>query len=116
MRTTVALVGIAAALALPASAAPRAEHPGECAFYWDIAITARAMAIVGVPKDTSRRVIWGIFVLDTDERVASIADSIVDAAHAAPVLAGERAGVFATMLKGACLSGGNMDGVLGVSL
>jgi hypothetical protein len=74
------------------------------------------MALEGLERETSRRVVWRIFETE-DERMREIANLIVDVAHNAPAQEGEGAGRFAGVLKRACHEGmGDMDSVLGVSL
>lgn len=116
-RILLAAACIAALLPPPAViAAPRAEHIGECDFYWDIAITARGMAMAKVERELGRSVIWRIFNPQVDKRAIEIGNAIVDAAYSRPWAPNEHAGHFAAQLKSACYDGGNMDSVLGVRL
>lgn len=104
----------AAAVAFAASAAvaaPKAQHPNECHWYWDVAITARAAAMEGIERETSRRVIWRIFTTEV-ERVKEIANLVVDTAHTRPRKPDEKAGDFAAELSRACSENGDMDAIL----
>ena len=115
-RIVAALAACLVVAAPPVASAPKAEHLGECEFFWDIAITARGMAMERVPSETIRRVVWRIFVHEDQARVIEIGNAIVDAAVGAPMKERENAGVFAGSLKAACINGGDMDSVLGVKL
>lgn len=100
----------------PAHAAPKAESEKECRFLWDLALSARGMAMEKIPVETSRRVVWRMYTTRGDERLHEIADAVIDAAHVLPWAADEMAGKFALRLFDACVTDGNMDRVLGTSL
>ena len=117
VRSIIAVAVAASALSLAAHAAPRAVHPGECEYFWDIALTARGMATERVPLESMRRITWRIFNAQGEARVIEIGNAIVDAASATPFKEGESAADFAGELKQACLvHGGDMDRLLGVKL
>lgn len=117
MRTLI----VAAAAALisiappPSAAAPKAEQPSECSWYWDIAITARAYAMEGVERETTRRAVWRVFATPVD-RMRAIGNAVVDAVYSTPWAENERPGDLAGKLQQACLETGDMDKILGTAL
>lgn len=95
-------------------AAPHAKSEGECQFFWDVALTARAMAMEGIRREQAQRVIDRIYNTGADARVRAIVQTIVGAAQMAR---SDPAGAFARELATACLKqNGNMDAILGASL
>jgi hypothetical protein len=100
----------------PARAAPKAESEKECRFLWDLALSARSMAMEKIPVETSRRVVWRMYTTRGDERLHEIADAAIDAAHALPWAADEIPGKFALRLFDACVNDGDMDSILGSRL
>jgi hypothetical protein len=110
-------LGIAIALLLlawgsAAFAAPRAENEQECTVAADMAVVARALAEekLEVPKaELIMRRIYNV----SPQRGEELLQTILEAAYRER----EPAGAFASKLFTACMvSGGNMDGVLGVKL
>jgi hypothetical protein len=116
MKRLLAAAAIAAAMTPPpVASAPKAEHPAECGWYWDIAITARAQAMEGVERETTRRAIWRVFVTK-EERVREIGNAVIDAVFSTPWAETEHAGELAKKIQDACMESGDMDSVLGTSL
>ena len=110
------VLSLAAIATQPAGAAPRAQSVGEYRWLWDVALTARAQAMEGVPVETTRRVITRIFEIPND-RIGAIVAAVIDAAHGIPWTADEAAGEFARRIGNACVANaGDLDGVLGTRL
>jgi hypothetical protein len=95
-----------------AFAAPRAENEQECTVAADMAVVARALAEekLEAPKaELIMRRIYNISALRGEE----LLQTILEAAYRER----EPAGAFASKLFTVCMvTGGNMDGVLGVKL
>lgn len=118
-----ALAALLVFVMTPAGAAPKAGHPGECRWLWDIALTARAAAMEGVPRETVRRVVWRIYGFapavpaEDKTRLRELGNAVVDAAGSAARPQAETAGDFAGELRTMCLDrDGDMDEILGMGL
>lgn len=98
-------------VAAPSSAAPKAINAAECQYFWDVAITARAIAMDDIPLERNSRILARMFETRGDRRVDDIIREIIAAAHrSATAVAGE----FARSLATVCLQrNGDMDDVLG---
>ena len=122
VRTAIAVIaGLALALlTLPLWAAPRAQNRQECAYLWDAALVARALALGGVRHEQAAAVMHQVYgVLNAprdadDERLGEIVRSITNAAQAADT---KTASEFAARIGNTCMSrGGDMDSIFGVRL
>lgn len=102
---------------LQASAWPKASSVAECTWLWDLALTARGAAMQGIARETTRGMIWRIFVTPPEDQDGrTLGNAIVDAAYSTPWKDDEHAGDFPLRLRAACLLNGDMDAVLGVGL
>lgn len=91
---------------------PKAESEKECRFLWDLAITARSMAMENIDVEIGRRVIWRVYNTRGNERLREISNAVVDAAFVLPWQAEDRPGTFAVKLFEACVKDGDMDRIL----
>lgn len=96
-----------------ALAAPRAQNEQECTIAADMAVVARALAEEGVDPRKAETIMRRIYDVPPATRGEELLQTILDAAYRER----EPAGTFASKLYTVCMvTGGNMDGVLGVRL
>lgn len=94
-------------------AAPRAQNEQECTVAADMAVVARALAEEGVEPPKADSIMRRIYDVSPATRGEALLQTILEAAYRER----ESAGTFASKLYAACMvTGGNMDGVLGVKL
>ena len=95
-----------------AFAAPRAENEQECTVAADMAVVARALAEEKLAAAKAKLIMRRIYEV-SPQRGEELLQTILEAAYRER----ESASAFASKLFTACMvSGGNMDGVLGVKL
>ncbi len=95
-----------------AFAAPRAENEQECTVAADMAIVARALAEEKLAAPKAKLIMRRIYDI-SPQRGEELLQTILEAAYRQRGPANE----FASKLFTACMvTGGNMDGVLGVTL
>lgn len=108
------VVLLAAALALPAAAAPKAESATECGIAADMAIVARSLAEEAVERPQANSIMARIYDVSESRRGKELMRDILDAAYRTE---GESSQKFAESLFSACIkTGGNMDTILGKRL
>lgn len=106
----IALVLVLTLWPLLARAAPKA-HPAECEAFWDMAITARAMALERASREQILGVFRRVWQPTTEMRIKDIQLAIAEAAMRERNMG---AAEFANRLAHACVSRmGDMDAVLG---
>lgn len=111
-------LGVSVALVLllawgsAAFAAPRAENEQECTVAADMAVVARALAEEKLAVPKAKLIMRRIYDV-SPQRGEELLQTILEAAYRER----EPASAFASKLFTACMvSGGNMDGILGVKL
>jgi hypothetical protein len=105
---------LAAALALPAAAAPKAESATECGIAADMAIVARSLAEEAIQRPRAQAIMARIYDVSESARGKELMGDILDAAYRTE---GESSQKFAESLFTACIkTGGNMDTILGKRL
>ena len=81
-----------------------------CHWYWDLAVTSRAMAVEGIPVERTRGVIWRIF-RSPNSQVISNGNRIIDLVYS-PV--GQKEEFVSTLGRVCEENDGRLEGVLGV--
>jgi hypothetical protein len=105
---------LAALIALPAAAAPKAESATECGIAADMAIVARSLAEEAIQRPQANSIMARIYDVSESRRGKELMGEILDAAYRNE---GESSQKFAESLFVACMkSGGNMDTILGKKL
>jgi hypothetical protein len=105
---------LAAALALPAAAAPQAESATECGIAADMAVVARSLAEEAIQRPQAHAIMARIYDVSQSTRGRELMKDILDAAYSTE---GESSQKFAESLFTACMkTGGNMDTILGKRL
>lgn len=105
---------LAAALCLPAAAAPKAESATECGIAADMAIVARSLAEEEIQRPQAHAIMARIYDVSESSRGSELMKDILDAAYRTEDESSQK---FAESLFTACMkSGGNMDTILGSRL
>jgi hypothetical protein len=108
------LAMLAAALAVGAHAAPKAESAVECGIAADMAVVARSLAEEQVQRPKAVAIMARIYDVSESDRGQELMKEILDAAYRKEAATSQ---TFAEELFTACIrTGGNMDTILGKRL
>jgi hypothetical protein len=111
VKAPLAAAFLAAALAAPVHAAPKAGNALECGIAADMAVVAHSLAREEIQRPKANQIMARIYEVAESERARELMKEILDAAYASRSASAQQ---FAEELFSVCMkSGGDMDPVLG---